>query len=144
MRASGGEAPRGAPKCAACNCLLTFPTALTAGALPHLVNQDNVLQRLEQGQQGLEQRLEHLEQELLALKHNKRARRFNRSSVTAVGHAALQPLRREEEAAAGGAHQLGALPPPGIFPADTAALSEVGNGRPCQLRSLALLGLVLR
>lgn len=81
--------------------------------------------------QPVEQRLERLEQRMETGRHNERARRFNRRSVSAQGNAALQPLHRDEAAAAGGAHQLGALPPPGMFPANAGALAEVGVVRPC-------------
>lgn len=117
--------------------------SLFAAALPNIVNENNVLQRMEQQLGRMEQQLGRVEQRLgrieqgqLVSRHNERARRLNRRAVSTVGNAALQPLRREEEAAAGGAYQLGALPTADIqFPEDTDALRAVGVVRPCRLRS---------
>lgn len=121
------------------------PAVPSAGANT-LERLEQEVQRLGQGLEGLEQRLEqgleHLQQQLLACSHNERARRHNLYIRVAPGRPALKPLRRETAAAAGGAHQLGALPPPGMFPADIVALWEVGVVRPCRLQ--ALPGLVLR
>lgn len=110
--------------------------SLFAAALPNIVNENNVLQRMEQRLGRVEQRLGRIEQGQLVSRRNERARRLNRRAVSTVGNAALQPLRREEEAAAGGAYQLGALPTADIqFPEDTDALRAVGVVRPCRLRS---------
>ncbi|PRW58162.1 F-box only 22-like isoform B [Chlorella sorokiniana] len=99
-----------------------------AATLPNVVNVNELLQRLTEqvealveGQQALAQGL----QQLAVRMDNERIRRFNRRNVSSQGHRApLQPLHREQ-AAAGGGHALGALPPHGVFPADRDALGQL-------------------
>jgi hypothetical protein len=99
-----------------------------AATLPNVVNVNELLQRLTEqvealveGQQAMAQGL----QQLAVRMDNERIRRFNRRNVSSQGHRApLQPLHREQ-AAAGGGHALGALPPHGVFPADTDALGQL-------------------
>lgn len=92
--------------------------------MPEVVHFAHLMQQLVQGLQQLEQG----QRQVLARIDNVRHRSYNKRVMQGPAPVLLKPLCREQ-AAAGGAHGPGALPPAGYFPADKQALFSVGAAR---------------